>query len=141
MVFSTFGIVRMVLGSADFELYSFSANATGVFIHIWIILLFVYFGNSITTEAEKVVDNFGELLRKFLAVASEGKTVKHMYLMSEIRSRKLSIGNDFFKINWNVALTVSVELKKAIIDLSFSIILQILSTIVTYLVITCQFDD
>lgn len=72
-----------------------------------IILLFVYFGDKTTKEAEKSVETFENHVRIFSINASPVETLKFLLLMTQIRSRKLKIRNIFFVIDWNVVLAVS----------------------------------
>lgn len=70
-----------------------------------LITTVIYSGSVTTKEAEKT----GVILNNLMNDLEPNETQKidFIYLMTQIRSRNLNIQNKFFKLNWNVFLSVS----------------------------------
>jgi hypothetical protein len=98
-------------------------------------ILTVYPGVQATSEAERT----SVVLGKMMSECDYERFFVLQKFLTQIQTRNLNIQNIFFKINWNVVLTVSSE-KKIVNNLDCKFLLQTTSTVVTYLVITCQFD-
>jgi hypothetical protein len=97
----------------------------------------VWSGSTTTNEAEKTSKIVGRLINSF-----ETDSMEILNFSSLIKTRSLTIQNAFFEINWNVLVAVSFHRESSTFFLSFNVIylFQIISTIATYLIITCQFD-
>ena len=93
-----------------------------------------YVGASTTKNAKKTLI----LISKLLTTANETESTKLIKFLSQIQARNLEIQNIFFTIDWNILL--AVRFCSVLCSFFISRNFQTSSTIVTYLVITCQFD-
>ena len=98
------------------------------------MLVTVYSANSVTAEAKKMSPIIGKLMSE----CSRDDYFELKKFLSQIQTRNLNIQNIFFKINWNLLVVVSNKKKKKYFKTDF--FFQVTSTVVTYLIITCQFD-
>jgi hypothetical protein len=85
----------------------FFTGTYGTSHHFLLIVLSLYFGDSTTKEAEKTA----EVLGKFVGEidASDSEKTNFVFLMSQVKSRKVVVENSFFKVDWSVLVTVRVE--------------------------------
>lgn len=106
-IFSSFWMVRELLKA-------FSSNQQVVFINFVPYLLLILFqyastivvihsGNSTTSEAERTA----KILGKMISESDYERYLDFKKFLTQIRTRNLNVQNIFFKINWNVFLTVS----------------------------------
>lgn len=98
------------------------------------IVMIISHTGSITTEEAKMTSVItARILNSF-----DSRQLTRF--LAQTKTVNLNIENALFKINWNVMTTVSFENRSMNICFNM-IILQAISTIATYLVITCQFDS
>lgn len=90
-------------------------------------------GSSTTKEAEKTAIIVGRIMNNLNSDCADFDR-----FLSQIRIRNLHLQNVFFKINWNVLLAVSRKI--VFVGNLYINSTQTTSSMVTYLVITCQFE-
>jgi hypothetical protein len=104
-----------------------------VTLHIFLKSFIAHFGATLTIEAEEVKIVLSKLSNSF-----KDPLMYHEMLV-QVQTRDLRVQNIFFVIDWKFVLTVRIIVfKSQLIESNF--FLQTTSTIVTYLVITCQFQ-
>jgi hypothetical protein len=104
MVFSTFAMVHFFLVPAESTFFNIFANLHATAHHFLLITLVLYFGDSTTREAEKTVEVLGKFASELeLSVTEKSNFV---FLMSQVKSRKVVVENSFFKVSWSVLVTV-----------------------------------
>jgi hypothetical protein len=109
-----------------------------------IIIITISFceGSRLTTEAQKSSKILSQIMceSEFLL----DRKVDLVFLTTTMRMRNLNAETFLFTINWSVFMTVSVLYELIVLGVSSTcrnLSLQMISTIVTYLVITCQFGS
>ena len=79
-------------------------NGVSLFHFTLIAVIAVHFCSSLTDTANATVVTLSKLVAT--TELNEAQKVDFIFSMTQIRSRNLNIQNIFFKINWNVLLTV-----------------------------------
>jgi hypothetical protein len=128
--------VRDINNIENFRIGTLVSSSIGNSINFFFISVAAYAGNATTRAAEDSVDFFESLLRSHDFPTID--TIKNISMMSQIRSRNLKVRSSFFDIDWKMLMTVRFEWMK--FDCVISSFFQIISTVVTYLVIATQFD-
>lgn len=65
----------------------------------------IYATSSLTKEAEGTALIISKIMNE--SVLNEYQKIDFMFFITQVRARNLNVQNMFFKINWNVLLTVS----------------------------------
>lgn len=160
-------VIEIVNSTFTFQLifvffYFFILNLLTVFTHIWmfthyvkyiygllstdgVILLLNYIlksvmihsSSSTTREAEETAVIVSRIINSGGCNKVQQTTFKKF--LSQNQYRNLKLRTALFTINWKLLLTVRTDIFMFLFYHS-TFILQIISTSVTYLVITCQFD-
>lgn len=65
----------------------------------------IYATSSLTNEAEGTALIISKIMNE--SVFNEDQKIDFMFFITQVRARNLNVQNMFFKINWNVLLTVS----------------------------------
>lgn len=137
-IFASYGLVNEILRPTKLRVVTLFLNCQGFSHHFLLTIFIIHFGSSTTREAEEAVVALSKMTNR--SELSESQKNDFVYCMTQVKSRCLSIQNFLFKIDWNVLLAVSFDgiVRNCFIVL---IVFQITSTIVTYLVITCQIES
>lgn len=139
-VFGGYGILReFILRDTNQKVIMFFivANGSWIVIHYGIKAFLCHAGTSTTNEAEKSL----LLIIRMISQSSNQESKSDLNsLLIQMRCRNKKLRNGFFTINWNLILAVSVWLRSSSRLIIHLIIQQMTSTIVTYLIIICQFD-
>lgn len=107
IIFGLYGLIIELFRPTSFSPAVCVTNFTGM-TNSWLLMIsVVFFGSSLTSEASKTVTVFS----KFMATANFNHTQKQdlMFLVSQLRSRKVDVRNFLFNINWNVILAVKFD--------------------------------
>jgi hypothetical protein len=94
-------------------------------------------GSALSDEAESTL-NIVSSQMSHLELCNDQK-IDFVVLTSHMRLRNLKVRNFLFTINWNTFLTVSSF--HALIEIYNKIFFQLISSVITYLVVTCQFGS
>lgn len=136
-VFAAYGILRGCLSSSGYILqFLLFSNTFWVAMQYGIKALIAHAGTSTTAEAEKSL----VLVTRLVEATNSDKelTTDLNFLLIQMQCRNKNLQNHFFTINWSLILAVSFILR--IFSIIEIIWFQITSMIVTYLIITFQFD-
>lgn len=105
-----------LVSSDNHDLFS---NMTTICLRILIIFLFVFFADKLTKEMENTIENFEEVSEIFESISSFGDQFRFISSMNRLRSRKYCIENIFFKIEWNIFVSVSQNLAVFLLLITF----------------------
>lgn len=138
-IFGAYGIIDEILRPSLNSMLPLQGNVIGLFHHLIFMLLTAHFGSSLTKTASGTIVVISKVVNS--PVLKEAQKIDLILFMAQIRSRNLDIQNIFFKINWSLFVAVSFHIFKHNIRIEDEFISQMTSTVVTYLVITCQFGS
>lgn len=126
-------LLKALLTSEQVDFINHVPHLLLILYQIITTIVVIHSGSATTCEAERT----SMILGKLISESDYERYLDFKKFLTQIQTRNLNIQNVFFKINWNVFLTVNVVTE--MIDLNWISMFQAQSTIVTYL-ITCQFD-
>lgn len=136
-VFAAYGILRGCLSSSGYILqFLLFSNTLWIVMQYGIKALIAHAGTSTTTEAERSLVLVARLVEATYSNQELKTDLNFLLIQMQCRSKHLQ--NYFFTINWNLILAVRFILR--IFSCIEIILFQITSTILTYLIITFQFD-
>lgn len=109
-LFTTFSIARYVLQLTPQKNHHFFEYFLYLIHRLILILRFASFGDATTKEAEKSVETIEEIAENLSTnTFYDADRLQLLSLMTRMRSRKLCVENIFFKLNWNIMLTVKLH--------------------------------
>lgn len=135
-IFGGYGVIReLTLPSRNFM--NLIASLAWILSHFPIKIFMAYSGKSTTEEAERSLVLVSKIIINTEDHHKEQKNALNIILhLLQVREKKLS--NVFFSIDFNIILVVR---KFRLMKTDFTrILFKMLSTVVTYLVITCQVE-
>lgn len=107
IIFGLYGIIVEIFRPSTYSTAVSTTNFTSM-INAWFLMTtVVYFGSSLTSEASRTVTVFS----KFMAISNFYYTQKQdlIFLLSQLRSRKVEVRNFLFIVSWNVIVAVSFD--------------------------------
>jgi hypothetical protein len=106
IVFTSFGIIHIILFPDEFVSDEFFANFYTTFHHFLSIVLVVYHGDAMTKQGQET----HEILGRFAGEAElrESEKLSFVHLMLQVKSRNVAVENLFFKIQWSVLVSVGL---------------------------------
>lgn len=137
-LFATFNVVWTVSKRLNDLFFVISTDGTWVLASFIFQSFMVHISSKTTQEAERTAGIVGKIINTSECCKAHQNVFKKYLLQNQYRNFKLQ--TSFFTINWKLMLTVSCLILKNIFYKNLKHILQIISTTITYLVITCQFD-
>lgn len=136
-VFAAYGVVIELLRPTSEAKEIIFLNALGFVFGMSLVVAIAQAGSSLTKEAEATSTTISQVMTK--SELSDAQKIDFICFMAQARSRNLNLQSSFFVINWNILLAVGYAFRAQNRFLQI-LFFQIISTIVTYLVITCQFE-
>lgn len=140
MIIDVFGGYGILLGivSKSMPVEILIGSIVWISFHVILKMLMAYSGSSTTAEAEKSQ----VLVSKMIINSKADKQMKSdlNLFLNQMKCRNKKLSNTFFTISYNVVVVVSFFYCLIFLNIKF-LDLQTFSTIVTYLVIICQFDS
>lgn len=105
IIFGFYGIIVAISRPSAVSIADVGSNITSSINAWFLIAIVVFFGSSLTSEASRTVNVFS----KFMSTTNFYYTQKQdlVYLLSQLRSRKVEVRNFLFKIDWHVIVAVS----------------------------------
>ena len=100
-------MVRYIFHLTNSEKYFLLADLSSVFHRLTNILIFIFFAELLKKESEKTVENFIEIVESAKHNPFEDQLLL-LFMMIRVKSKKYSIENIFFSIDWKVLIAVSV---------------------------------
>ena len=120
-------------------------NGIGLFYLVSLQMLVANSGSKTTSEANKTRVVFSQIFRE--VDPDERQKLDFHYFMAQVKARELDLQNILFTINWKSLVAVSrfygLSIKVYLIQLNRLLIKstpQLFSTVLTYLVISCQIE-
>lgn len=107
IIFGLYGIIMELFRPSVFSPAVCTTHFMSMF-NAWLLMTtVVFFGSSLTSEASRTAT----VLSKFMATSNFYYTQKQdlMFLLSQLRSRKVEVRNFLFIISWNVIVAVSLD--------------------------------
>lgn len=136
-IFSGYGILREVLLTSR-KMFLIIGNLFWIIFQYPVKFFMASAGSGTTDEAEKSLALITKLINRARHDELLRCQLNNLLIQLQCRNKKLS--NVFFNINYNVILVVSLWGHENYVKYSIKLPFQTSSTILTYLIITCQFD-
>lgn len=137
--FAAFAHIWTLTQEFEYIFFLLSTDGLVMLLNWYLQCVAVYSSSSTTQIAEETVVIITRILNSSECNSVQQKTFKNLLLQAHYRNLKFRTA--LFTINWKLLLTVNRKIShyppEAILQ---KLILQILTTTVTYLIITFQFD-
>lgn len=117
IIFGMYGTIVQILHPTEVFMAALCTNSLGAANCCCMICAVVFFGSRLSSEASKT----SIIYNKFQASlnASDAYKLNFIYVMTQLKSRSISVENFLFKIDWTVVLAVRVLIKRCVNNLSF----------------------
>lgn len=105
-IFGLYGVVKEIFQPTGLGLIALTANLAAIVNDLVNQTIVVFFGNRLTLEAKKTEKVFS----KFMASSEFDETQRSefVYLLTQMRSRKTTVENFLFKLDWKTFIAVSL---------------------------------
>lgn len=89
--------------------------------HVSAVAAISYAGSSVAEEASKTNGIVAKIVNE--SILSGTEKINFMFFMTQLRSRNVNLESAFFKINWNILVTVKIKIFYSNTLISFSYLL------------------
>lgn len=138
MTFTGYGVLFEMVIKTNFRSLLFLQNGSWLCFMYIVIIVISFIGYSVTQAAEQTSLIMMKVLNN--SEPSETHTNSMQKFVTRVHCRNMHVQNCFFKINPMLLVYVKFICSSNHFDIITSELSQATSTIVTYLVITCQFE-
>lgn len=120
IIFCAFAIVYELLNSTIFSYPIFIMNTICLINHVSAVAAISYAGSSVAEEASKTNGIVAKIVNE--SILSGTEKINFMFFMTQLRSRNVNLESAFFKVNWNILVTVKIKMfySNPLISFSYS---------------------